>query len=119
MAKLIKHPTQIEACGNKSKIIKEYIGRVNSKTDAVSIAQMDSPAGWQEPGQAPEFDEFTLVIEGVLHVKSKDGEFDVTAGQSVIAPRGEWVQYSTPNEGAKYVAVCLPAFSPDTVHREE
>ncbi len=115
----IKSFTQIKAAGNKPKIIKEYIGRVNSKTSGVSIAQMESPAGWVEPGQTPQFDEYTLVLEGTLRVKTKTQEFDVTAGQSIIAPKGEWVQYSSPHKGgAKYVAVCQPAFSPETVHRD-
>ncbi len=115
----IKNSTQIKAAGNKPKIIKEYIGRVNSKTAAVSIARMESPAGWLEPGQTPEFDEYTLVLEGTLRVKTKAQEFDVIAGQSIIVPKGEWVQYSSPLKGgAKYVAVCVPAFSLDTVHRD-
>ncbi|MCB9747971.1 MAG: cupin domain-containing protein [Candidatus Omnitrophica bacterium] len=115
----IKEPTQIKAVGNKPKIIKEYIGRVNSKTNAVSIAYMNSPLGWIEPGQKPEFDEYTLVVKGILTVRSEDqSEIKVTAGQAIICPRGEWVQYSTPDEGAEYVAVCLPAFSLDLVHRD-
>lgn len=115
----IKNPTQIKAAGNKPKIIKEYIGRVNSKTSGVSIAHMESPAGWLEPGQTPEFDEYTLVLEGTLRVKTRTQEFDMTAGQAVIAPKGEWVQYSSPHKGgAKYVAVCHPAFSLETVHRD-
>ncbi len=119
MATLIDKPTQVKAAGNKPKIIKEYIGHVNSKTAAVSIAHMDSPAGWTEPGQTPEFDEYTVVLEGVLRVKTRAKEFDVEAGQAVIAIKGEWVQYSTPSmSGAKYVAVCLPAFSLDIVHRD-
>ncbi|MCA9394433.1 MAG: cupin [Candidatus Omnitrophica bacterium] len=119
MAKLIAVPTRIEAAGNKPKVIQEYIGRVNSATPDVSIARMDSPQGWVEPGQTPEFDEYTLVLEGTLTVKTEDGTIDVRAGQAVIVSKGEWVQYSTPAEGAKYVAICLPAFSPDTVHRDE
>lgn len=119
MATLIEKPTEVKACGNLPKIIREYIGRVNSQTEQLSIAMMDSPAGWREPGQTPEFDEFSVVLDGVLHVKTKDASFDVKAGQAVIAPKGEWVQYSTPDAGAKYVAVCLPAFSPDTVHRDQ
>lgn len=119
MAKLIAVPTRIEAAGNKPKIIQEYIGRVNSATPDVSIARMDSPQGWVEPGQTPDFDEYTLVIEGTLTVTTKEETIDVRAGQAVIVNKGEWVQYSTPAEGAKYVAVCLPAFSPDTVHRDE
>lgn len=119
MAIWIKEPTQVKACGNKPKIIKEYIGRVNSRTEAVSVAFMESPQGWEEPGQKPEFDEYTLVIGGTLRVKTQGEQFDVTKGQAVIALKGEWVQYSTPQEGgAQYVAICLPAFSPDTVHRD-
>jgi len=119
MAILIKKPTRVEACGNKPKIIKEYIGRVNSQTREISIAQMDSPPGWKETGQTPEFDEYTLVLEGALCVETKKGSLNVASGQAVIVNKGEWVRYSTPNdEGAKYIAVCLPAFSPDTVHRD-
>ena len=111
---------RIEAAGNKPKIIDEYIGRVNSKTSAVSIAHMRSTEGWSEPGQAPEFDEFTVVLKGLVRVQHKGGTLDVAAGQAVIASAGEWVQYSTPQAGgAEYIAVCLPAFSPDTVHRDE
>lgn len=117
---LIEGPTRIEAAGKPPKLIEEFFGRVNSKTTAASIAKMTSPSGWAEPGQTPEFDEFTLVLRGTLHVKTKTGELDVRAGQAVLAPRGEWVQYSTPADGgAEYVAVCLPAFSPDNVHRDE
>ena len=120
MATVIPSPTVIEAAGNKPKIIEEFIGRVNSKTDSLSLAKMTSPSGWVEPGQTPEFDEFTLVLKGELTVKTKEGEQKISAGQAVIAHKGEWVQYSTPHpEGAEYVAVCLPAFSPDTVHRDE
>ena len=117
MPTLIQQPTRIEAAGTKPKTIGEYIGRVSSKTGAVSIAHMRSPAGWSEPGQTPEFDEYSLVLTGVLRVTHKNGSLDVRQGQAVIAYRGEWVQYSTP-EGAEYVSVCLPAFSPETVHRE-
>ena len=113
-------PSIVQAAGNKPKIIEEYIGRVNSKTDGVSIARMKSPSGWVEPGQTPEFDEYTLVIRGVLRVTTRTGSMDVHSGQAVITPKGEWVQYSTPGaEGAEYVAICLPAFSPATVHRDE
>lgn len=120
MARLIAQPTRIAAAGNKPKVIEEFIGRVNSQTAVVSIARMKSPAGWTEPAQTPEFDEYTVVLSGMLRVASRDGVVDVQAGQAVIAPAGEWVQYSSPGEeGAEYVAVCLPAFSPDTVHREE
>ena len=119
MPTLIPKPTVIEAAGNKPKRIEEFIGRVNSKTAALSIAKMTSPSGWVEPGQTPEFDEYTLVLKGSLKVTSKKGSIDVKAGQGVITAKGEWVQYSTPGpEGAEYVAICLPAFSPDTVHRD-
>jgi mannose-6-phosphate isomerase-like protein (cupin superfamily) len=117
---LIAQPTRIAAAGTKPKRIDEYIGRVNSKHDAVSVAHMRSPQGWSEPGQTPEFEEFTVVLRGMLRVKSGTGELDVQAGQAVVAHAGEWVQYSTPNaEGAEYIAVCLPAFSPQSVHRDE
>jgi ethanolamine utilization protein EutQ len=116
---LISQPTRIEAAGNKPKLIDEYIGRVNSRTEAASIAHMRSPGGWVEPGQTPEFDEFTIVLKGMLRVAHRGGSLDVKAGQAVIAERGEWVQYSTPlPEGAEYIAVCLPAFSLQTVHRD-
>jgi quercetin dioxygenase-like cupin family protein len=117
MARHISAPKIIEAAGNKPKRIEEFIGRVNSGTAAVSIARMTSPPGWVEPGQTPEFDEYTLVLGGMLRVTTRDGVLDVRAGEAVIAHAGEWVQYSTP-EGAEYVAVCLPAFSPETVHRD-
>jgi ethanolamine utilization protein EutQ len=117
---LLAQPTRITAAGNEPKLIDEYIGRVNSRHSAVSIAHMRSPQGWIEPGQTPEFDEFTVVLHGTLRVRSKSGELDVKAGQAVVAPAGEWVQYSTPGaDGAEYIAVCLPAFSLDTVHRDE
>lgn len=116
----VPSPTVIAAAGNKPKKIEEFIGRVNSGTSAVSIARMTSPSGWVEPAQTPEFDEYTVVLRGSLRVTSEQGVLDVNAGEAVIAPAGEWVQYSTPGaEGAEYVAVCLPAFSPDTVHRKE
>jgi len=119
MPTLVAQPTRITAAGNKPKLIDEYIGRVNSKTASVSVAHMRSPQGWEEPGQAPEFDEFTVVLKGTLRVRHKQGEMNVAAGQAVIAQRGEWIQYSTPAEGgAEYIAVCLPAFSPETVHRD-
>lgn len=119
MPELIETPTRIEAAGNKPKLIDEYIGRVNSKTASVSIAQMRSPSGWMEPGQRPEFDEFTLVLKGTLRLEYEGGEMDVQPGQAVITHKGEWVRYSTPSaEGAEYIAVCLPAFSPDMVHRD-
>ena len=120
MPTLIQQPTRIPAPGNKPKLIDEYVGRVNTKTAAVSVAHMRSPQGWEEPGQSPEFDEFTLVFKGVLRVRHQGGTIDVAAGQAIIAHRGEWVQYSTPAEGgAEYIAVCLPAFSIDTVHRDD
>ena len=120
MPELIASPTRIVAAGNKPKAIDEYVGRVNSRTSAVSIAHMRSPAGWEEPGQTPEFDEYTLVFRGMLRVNHKGGALDVRAGQAVLTRAGEWVRYTSPEpEGAEYVAVCLPAFSPDTVHRDE
>ena len=119
MPTLIAAPTRVEAAGNKPKLIDEYVGRVNSGTSAASVAHMRSPGGWKEPGQTPEFDEFTVVLRGVLRVEYRDGSMDVRAGQAVIVHRGEWIRYSTPEaEGAEYIAVCLPAFTPDTVHRD-
>jgi quercetin dioxygenase-like cupin family protein len=119
MATLIEKPTLVQAAGSKPKRIEEFVGLVNTGTTAASVARMTSPAGWVEPGQTPEFDEFTLVLRGILRVETRQGALDVRAGQAVIAPRGEWVRYSTPVEGgAEYVAVCVPAFSPDTVHRD-
>src|SRR3954471_13646824 len=119
MPTLIPSPTRIEAAGNKPKLIEEFIGRVNSRDERLSIARMKSPTGWVEPGQRPEFDEYTVVLAGTLHVKGETGEWDVRAGQAIVTRAGEWVQYSTPAaEGAEYVAVCLPAFSPQTVHRD-
>jgi mannose-6-phosphate isomerase-like protein (cupin superfamily) len=120
MSTLIDQPKIIPAAGNKPKIIEEFIGRVNSGTSAVSIARMKSPGGWLEPGQTPEFDEYTVVLRGTLRVTTKSGALDVHAGQAIIAHAGEWVQYGTPEaDGAEYIAVCLPAFSPETVHRDE
>jgi mannose-6-phosphate isomerase-like protein (cupin superfamily) len=120
MPTLIASPTRITAAGNKPKLIDEYVGRVNSKTDQISVAHMRSPAGWQEPGQTPEFDEYTLVLKGVLRVEHGQGHLDVGAGQAVIAHRGEWIRYATPHsEGAEYIAICFPAFSMDTVHRDQ
>lgn len=120
MPTLIGKAAVIPAAGNKPKIIEEYIGRENSHTPQVSIARMKSPAGWEEPGQAPEFDEYTVVLKGMLRVESRGGTIDVRAGQAVIAPKGEWVRYSSPGPaGAEYIAVCLPAFSLETVHRDE
>lgn len=120
MPRLIAGPTVIQAAGNKPKRIEEYAGRVNSGHDAVSIARMVSPAGWIEPGQRPEFEEITLVLRGLLRVEHAEGSLDVRAGQAVVTAPGEWVRYSSPEaEGAEYVAVCRPAFSPETVHRDE
>jgi ethanolamine utilization protein EutQ len=125
MPTLIAQPTRITAAGNKPKLIDEYVGRVNTKTSAASVAHMRSPQGWLEPGQTPEFDEFTIVLKGLLRVehKSADGttaSLDIPAGQAVITHAGEWVRYSTPQDGgAEYIAVCLPAFSMETVHRDE
>lgn len=120
MPTLIHQPTRIQSAGNKPKLIDEYVGRVNSKTSAASVAHMRSPAGWVEPGQTPEFQEFTIVLMGTLRVQHSQGTLDVHAGQAVIAHPGEWVRYSTPEEcGAEYIAVCLPAFSMETVHRDE
>jgi mannose-6-phosphate isomerase-like protein (cupin superfamily) len=119
MATLIPTPTVIPAAGTKPKLIREYVGRVNSKTEAASVARMTSPEGWVEPGQTPQFDEFTLVLSGTLRVESRTGTLEVAAGQGVIARKGEWVRYSSPHPGgAEYVAVCVPAFSPDTVRRD-
>jgi mannose-6-phosphate isomerase-like protein (cupin superfamily) len=119
VSEFIEAPSVVEAAGNKPKIIEEYVGRVKTGDADVSIARMRSPGGWEEPGQRPEFDEYTVVLRGLLRVRTEAETFDVHAGQAVITRRGEWVQYSTPEEeGAEYVAVCLPAFSPDTVHRD-
>jgi mannose-6-phosphate isomerase-like protein (cupin superfamily) len=119
MPTLIPAPTRIASAGNKPKLIDEYVGRVNSKTSEVSVAHMRSPSGWVEPGQTPEFRELTVVIKGSLHVEHKGGALDVKAGQAVVCEPGEWVRYSTPgDEGAEYIAICLPAFSMDTVHRD-
>ena len=115
----IPSPTRIVAAGNLSKAIDEYIGRVNSGTSTVSVAHMRSPQGWVEPGQTPAFDEYTVVLAGMLRVRHTGGTIDVSAGEAVIARRGEWVEYSSPGpEGAEYIAVCVPAFSPETVHRD-
>ncbi len=119
MPLFIHSPTRVTAAGNKPKVIEEFIGRVNNGESRLSLAHMRSPAGWSEPGQTPEFDEFTLVLAGTLRVTHQAGVLDVAAGQAVIARAGEWVQYSTPGaDGADYIAVCLPAFSPETVHRD-
>jgi mannose-6-phosphate isomerase-like protein (cupin superfamily) len=119
VARLITAPKKIQAAGEKLKLIEEYAGLVNTGTSLYSVAIMNSPVGWSEPGQTPEFDEVSIVLNGVLHVQTKEGEFDVRAGQAVQVGKSEWVRYSTPREGAQYVAVCVPAFSPYTVHRDE
>ena len=119
LSRLILQPTTVQAAGNKPKTIEEFVGRVNTGDSAVSIAHMISPPGWLEPGQTPEFDEYTLVLRGMLRVMHKGGATDVREGQAIVARKGEWVQYSSPeSEGAEYIAVCLPAFSPETVHRD-
>jgi quercetin dioxygenase-like cupin family protein len=119
MATIIKAPTKIPCVGTLPKSIEEFIGNVTSKTAGVSIARMISPSGWSEPGQTPEFDEYSIVLRGQLRVETRNGVQEVSAGQAVIAHRGEWVRYSTPGQqGAEYIAVCLPAFSPATVHRD-
>jgi len=120
MANLISTPTVIPAAGEPPKIIEEFIGRVNSQTSALSIAKMTSPSGWREPGQTPEFDEYTIVLKGELLVETRKAVHKVAAGQAIMVNAGEWVRYSTPgSDGAEYIAVCLPAFSPGTVHRDE
>ena len=120
MPTTIYEPTRIQAAGNKPKLIDEFIGRVNSKHSQLSIAHMRSPEGWEEPWQTPEFDEYTIVLKGMIRVTHKDGSIDVRAGQAVIAHKGEWIRYSTPEAGgAEYIAVCVPAFSIETVHRDE
>src|SRR6266853_4154363 len=119
MPTLISQPILIDSAGNKPKRIEEFVGRVNSRTEQASVARMRSPCGWQEPGQTPEFDEYTIVLKGMLRVEHRQGIIDVAAGQAVIVNKGEWVRYSTPGaEGAEYIAVCVPAFSPLTVHRD-
>ncbi len=117
MPEFIDSPKIIEAIGNVPKIIKEFIGCVNSNTKEISIAKMESPADWKEPGQTPEFDEYTVVLKGILFVETKEKIFEVNAGQAIMSHKGEWVRYSTPG-GAEYIAVCLPAFTPDTVNRD-
>lgn len=120
MIKKLSGPTVIEAAGNKRKIIEEYFGLVNSLDAQASVAVMRSPSGWIEPGQKPEFDEYTVVLKGMLQVETREGKQDVRAGEAIMVSKGEWVRYSTPGpEGAEYVAVCLPAFSPAKVHRDE
>ena len=119
MPTFLKTPSIIQSAGNKPKVIEEFVGRVNSGSNGVSIARMKSPSGWIEPGQTPEFDEYTIVLRGSLHISSSEGTFEIKAGEAVIAHKGEWVQYSTPGpEGAEYVAICIPAFSVDSVHRD-
>jgi mannose-6-phosphate isomerase-like protein (cupin superfamily) len=119
MPTLIEKPVRIESAGNKPKLIDEFVGRVNTRDPAASIARMQSPAGWVEPGQRPDFDEYTIVLAGMLRVEYEGGQLEVLAGQAVVTRRGEWVRYSTPGSaGAEYIAVCLPAFSLETVHRD-
>lgn len=119
MPTLIPQPTRITAAGNKPKLIDEFVGRVNNAESRLSVARMRSPSGWVEPGQTPAFDEYTVVLNGTLRVTHRAGVMDVHAGQGVLTRAGEWIQYSTPgDDGAEYIAVCLPAFSPDTVHRD-
>jgi mannose-6-phosphate isomerase-like protein (cupin superfamily) len=120
MARHIESPTRIQAHGLPPKVIEEFVGRLNSQSAAVSIARMVSPVGWREPGQTPEFDEYTVVLKGTLRVETRDRVFDVHAGQAIMTSAGDWVRYSSPHDGgAEYVAVCTPAFSPTTVHRDE
>jgi len=118
MPKLIEAPTIVQAAGTPPKRIEEYAGRVNSGHASVSVARMVSPAGWREPGQRPQFEEITVVLKGAVHVEYEGGAMDVRAGQAIVTAPGEWIRYSTPEEGAEYIAVCLPAFSMDTVHRD-
>jgi mannose-6-phosphate isomerase-like protein (cupin superfamily) len=119
MPTLIQNPARIQPAGNLPKTIDEYVGRVNNQETRLSVARMRSPAGWIEPGQTPEFEEYTIVLRGRLLVRHKSGVLEVAAGQAVVTHPGEWVQYSTPDEATEYVAICLPAFSPETVHRDE
>ena len=120
MAQLITQPTVVQAAGNKPKQIEEFVGRVNTGEESMSIARMVSPGGWVEPGQTPDFRETSIVLKGVLRVECADGVIEVKAGQAIVLEPGEWVRYSTPgDEGAEYLAICTPAFSPDTVHRDE
>ena len=116
--KKISSPSIIKSVGNKPKVIEEYVGRVNSGTNSISIAKMSSPPGWKEPGQKPQFDEYTIVLRGILKVESRTETLFIKEGEAVIVNSGEWVRYSTPNEGAEYIAICLPAFSLDTVNRD-
>lgn len=115
--KIVEKPLSIQAAGNMTKNIEEYFGKANNVTEAVSIARMISPAGWVEPGQTPEFNEYSVVLKGLLRVQTRDTVTEILVGQGILVEKGEWVQYSTP-EGAEYIAVCLPAFSPDLVHRD-
>jgi quercetin dioxygenase-like cupin family protein len=117
-ARLIEKPAIVQAAGNKPKIIREFVGRVNTASSNASVARMSSPAGWVEPGQTPEFDEYTVVLDGTLTVETRGGTLKVAAGQAVIAPKGEWVRYSTPDGPCEYLAVCVPAFAPDIVRRD-
>lgn len=120
MPQIISAPTIIEAAGNKPKRIEEFVGRVNSQDDNISVARMTSPSGWEEPGQKPEFSEITIVLKGCVRIDFEGGYHEVEAGQAIITHPGEWIRYSTPgDDGAEYVAICLPAFSPETVHRDE
>jgi mannose-6-phosphate isomerase-like protein (cupin superfamily) len=120
MPELIASPSRVQAAGTKPKVIEEYVGRVNTGEGRLSVARMRSPRGWVEPGQRPDFDEWTLVLRGALHVEHEDGSLDVGAGQAVLVRAGEWARYSSPHaDGAEYVAVCLPAFGPEIVHRDE
>jgi mannose-6-phosphate isomerase-like protein (cupin superfamily) len=120
MPEFIENPSRVEAAGTKPKLIDEFVGRVNTAEERLSVARMNSPQGWVEPGQRPDFDEWTLVLDGTLTVEHEAGSFDVRSGQAILVRGGEWVRYSTPYAGgAEYVAVCLPAFSPDTVHRDD
>jgi mannose-6-phosphate isomerase-like protein (cupin superfamily) len=120
MPEFIENPSRVEAAGTKPKLIDEFVGRVNTAEERLSVARMNSPQGWVEPGQRPDFDEWTLVLDGTLTVEHEAGSFDVRSGQAILVRGGEWVRYSTPYPGgAEYVAVCLPAFSPDTVHRDD
>jgi mannose-6-phosphate isomerase-like protein (cupin superfamily) len=120
MPELIENPSRVEAAGTKPKLIDEFVGRVNTGEERLSVARMNSPQGWVEPGQRPDFDEWTLVLDGTLSVEHEAGSVDVRAGQAILVRGGEWVRYSTPYAGgAEYVAVCLPAFAPDTVHRDD
>ena len=120
MARKFSGPTRIHAHGEPPKVIEEFIGRVNSGTTVASVARMASPAGWSEPGQTPEFDEYTVVLRGALRVETREGIHDVAAGEAIISPAGQWARYSTPADGgAEYIAVCIPAFSPETVHRDK